>query len=303
MTSDNTPKQHNTDTAEEQGVLWKQPLSGYEILNCLSGTEEYGLFLARDTRLERDVIIKTLTADLKHHEDAIERFFNEARQVARIKHRNIARGLDVGRSGELFYFVTEFLRGESLEEKLQRLQNGKLRELESLKIIENIISGLDHILQNGLIHHDLKPANIFLTADATVKITDLGIAKDIAYACENDRYLRHPYCISPEQAAGEVNIDIRSNLYAAGCIWYRMLLGQAPFIAEDPDTVLKKHITDDPQSVSEVDPRITPATSQLINWLLTKDRNNRPKSPRQFLSKLMTHPLIKLKQEQDLTTD
>ncbi len=300
MSSNNTPLEQTAKTSEEQGVLWKQPLSGYEILDCISGKEEYGIFLARDTRLERDVIIKTMTADLKHHEDAIERFFNEARQVARIKHRNIARGLDVGRSGELFYFVMEFLRGESLETKLQRLQNGKLRELESLKIIENIISGLEHILQNGLIHHDLKPANIFLTTDATPKITDLGIAKDVAYATEKDRYLLAPYCISPEQAAGGLNIDIRSNLYAAGCIWYRMVLGAAPFNAEDPEIILKKHITDDPQSVCEVDPRITPATSQLINWLLAKDRNNRPKSPRHFLSKLMTHPLIKLKQEQEL---
>ena len=284
---------------EEQGVLWKQPITGYQVLNCLSGNEDYGIFIAHDTRLDRNVIIKTLTADLDNNEDATERFFNEARQVARIKHENIARGVDVGRSGKLFYFVMEYLKGESLEEKLSRLQTGKLREIDTLKIVEAIVCGLDHILKNGLVHRDLKPSNIFLCTDGRVKITDLGIAKDVAYADVEMLYKAKPYYISPEQAAGDFNIDIRSDLYSLGCIWYRMLLGVPPFNSEVADITLGKHITDDPQVVSDIDPRITPATSQLINWLLTKNRDKRPKTPYQFLSKLITHPLVKLQQEKE----
>lgn len=288
---------------EEQGVLWKQPITGYKIVSCISGNEDYGVFVAHDTRLDRNVIIKTLTADLENNEDAIERFFNEARQVARIKHNNIARGLDVGRSGKLFYFVMEYLKGESLEEKLTRLQNGRLREVDSLTIVEGVANALDQILKNGLVHRDLKPSNVFLTNDGEVKITDLGIAKDVAYASTADQLRRSPDYVSPEQASEEVNIDIRSDLYSLGCIWYRMVLGTPPFTSETPDIILRKHISDDPDSVTEVDPRISPATSQLINWLLTKDRDRRPKSPHQFLSKLMTHPIIKLKQEKEINSE
>ena len=303
MSENNTPSIPSVQTTEEQGVLWKQPLTGYKILACLKGTEECGVFHAHDLRLDRAVAIKTLTADLEHNEGASERFFNEARQVAGIKHKNIARGLDVGRSGDIFYFVMEYLKGESLESRLTRLQTGRLKEFETLQLVEEIATGLNHILQSGLVHRDLKPANIFLTAQDGVKITDLGIAKDIVYANENLLYRQNPEYISPEQAAGEVNIDIRSDLYALGCIWYRMLLGIPPFTAEDPQTILKKHISDDPASVCEVDPRITPATSQLINWLLTKDRERRPKTPYQFLNKLITHPLIKIRQEKELSAE
>lgn len=285
---------------EEQGVLWKQPITGYQIINCLKGNEEYGVFLAQDTRLDRSVIIKTLTADTENNEDAIERFFNEARQVARIKHKNIARGLDVGRSGNLFYFVMEHLRGESLQERLDRLQAGRLREIETLQIVEGVAAALDQVLKNGLVHRDIKPSNIFLQSSGGIKITDLGIAKDVAFPSEAMLYRSRPDYVSPEQASGEVNIDIRSDLYSLGCVWYRMLLGSVPFTSENPDVTLRKHISDDPTTASEVDPRITPATSQLINWLLTKDRDRRPKTPHQFLSKLITHPLVRLQQEQEL---
>ena len=283
--------------AETQNVLWQQPLSGYDIVECLSGTEAYGVFLARDTRLDRDVIIKSLTADLKNNEDAVERFFNEARQVARLKHNNLIRGIDVGRVGDLFYFISEYTRGESLKDKLLRLQTGKIREIESLRIIQEVATGLDYILSCGLVHRDIKPANILLTNNGEIKITDFGIAKDVAYASEKDMLLREPNYIAPERAQGESNIDIRADLYSLGCIWFHTLLGKAPFNCDNPEISLKKHITDDPDSVNKVDPKITPATAQLISWLLKKDREMRPRTPKKFLAKLMTHPIIKLQQK------
>ncbi len=292
---DQTPVR--TDSPAEQKQLWPQPFSGYQIMSCLSGDMEYGSFFARDNRLERDVVIKTLKANPVQHEGSNERFFNEARQIAHIKHANIARGLDVGRSGEILYFVSEYLRGESLQAKLERLQNSRLREFDTLKIIESVSKALDVILAHGLVHRDLKPANIFLTNSGLVKLTDLGIAKDIAYADEFQRCQTHPEYISPEQAASELNIDIRSDLYALGAIWFRLLVGRPPFTGDSPDIILKKHINDTPESVTAIDPRITPATAQLISWLLSKDREKRPKTPQQFLTKLLTHPLIRLQQE------
>ncbi len=291
------------ERVEQQEAFWDQPFTGYKILNILGVGASGTVLLVRDLRFERDAALKTVIPDLEVHPGAVERFFYEARQVARLRHDFLARGLDVGRAGKYFYFVMEYARGESLEKRLAALQSGKIREIESLQHVVQIAEGLQFIHEQGLVHRDIKPANIILSPAGTLKITDFGVAKDVAFPSPEAQALASPDYLSPELAACEANIDIRSDLYSLGCCWFRMLLGRVPFTADSPAVVLRKQISDDPAVPHEVDPRITPATGQLILWLLNKDREKRPRTPQQFLAKLMTHPLLKLAQEKNLIVD
>ena len=287
---------------ERQEELWAQPFSGYKVVNILGEGPAGPVLLARDTRFEREVVIKTIVPDLEAHEDAAERFFNEARQVARLRHDNLVRGLDVGRAGKYLYFVMEYIRGETLEKRLAALQTGRIREIEALQHIRQTAAGLQFIFEQGLAHRNLKPANLML-GGGTLKIADFGVARDLAFPDTQTQALHGAEYASPEIAADESNIDIRSDLYSLGCCWYRMILGRAPFTAESPAVLLRRHISDDPVAPHEADPRIVPATSQLIMWLLQKDREKRPRNPQLFLSKLVTHPLLKLAQEKNIIPD
>lgn len=291
------------DVVEMQGELWEQPFPGYKVTHKIGQGGSGAVFLAKDIRLDRDIAIKTLIPDLEHNEDAVERFFNEARQVARMRHNNIVRGLDVGRSGKYFFFVMEYIRGESVADKLSRLHGGRLREIDTIKIVLDIADALQYIFENGLVHRDIKPGNIILANSGEIKLCDFGVAKEVAYESQESFVMGSPSYVSPEAAAGDPNIDIRADLYSLGCTWYHMLLSRPPFIGESAPVILRKHISDDPVNPTEVDLRITPATGQLLMWLLEKDRDRRPRNPQQFIAKMMTHPLLKLEQERELVAE
>lgn len=286
--------------SEKQLELWEQPFTGYRIINILGEGASGTVLLAEDLRLGREVAIKTLVPDPARAEAAPEQFFNEARQTARLRHENIVRGVDTGRAGKYFFYAMEYIRGESLQQRLDGLQSGRIRELESLQHVRQIANGLQFIFEQGLAHRDVKPRNILIGNDGIVRLADFGVAKDLAFPSAATQALACAEYVSPEFAADEANIDIRADLYALGCCWYRMLLGRSPFAGDSAPVILRKHISDDPTAPHEADPRITPATSQLILWLLTKDREKRPRNPQLFLAKLMTHPLFKLAQERNL---
>ena len=165
---------------ERQEEFWAQPFTGYKVVNILGEGPAGPVLLARDTRFEREVVIKAIVPDLEAHEDAAERFFNEARQVARLRHDNIVRGVDVGRAGKYLYFVMEYVRGETLEKRLSALQSGRIREIEALQHVIQAAAGLQFIFEQGLAHRNIKPANLML-GGGTLKIADFGVARDLAF--------------------------------------------------------------------------------------------------------------------------
>lgn len=270
----------------------EQPFPGYEVLEKIAQGGMGAVFLARDLRLDREVAIKALVPHLASHADAVEQFFNESRNVARLRHPGIVRGLDVGRAGKYFYFVMEYARGETLAAKLQRLERGRLPEKESLEIVRQAAEALQYIFENGLVHRDLKPVNLILDGKGGVKLCDLGVAREIEHPGHDAFVKGSPDYASPEQITGDPNVDIRADLYGLGCTWYHMLTGQPPFRSATPEETLRRHLHEEPKNLRELDPRLSAATSELVRWLLMKDRDERPRTPQAFLARLMKHPRL-----------
>lgn len=278
---------------ENADAVWEVPFTGYENITVIKQGVSGIVLRATDTRFSREAVLKLITPDLQNHPTAAERFFNEARTTARLRHPHLARGIDCGRGGQYFFYAMEFIRGETVQEKLARLQTHKLKEAETLRLMQQASDALNYMFNHGLLHYDLKPSNLLIEHTGKLKITDFGVAKDLAFPNWEAWTLANAPYVSPEQARGEMTLDVRSALYTLGCTWYEMLIGQPPFFADSPSVILLDHLEKTPPLPQEIDSRISPATGQLIAWLLNKDREKRPRNPQQFLAKLSTHPIIK----------
>lgn len=287
-----TGEGHRSSHTAAQAELWDQPLPGYEILETLHVQRDARMLLARDLRLERTVAVKVLHLDLVHNENAIEHFFNEARNVARLRHPNLVRALDVGRAGSYFFFVMTHVRGQSLAQRLASLERSRLQEKEVLGILLRGAKGLQAIFEAGLAHRNIKPGNLLLPSSGGLRITETGVARELAYPSPEAFVRANAAYASPEAAEGETVLDIRADLYALGCCGYEALLGRPPFQGDTADVILQKHREEEPENPRDIDIRISAGTGQLLLWLLRKDRDRRPRTPQQVVSKMMEHPLI-----------
>jgi len=289
------PMTFNPDDAEahESAPAPDLPESpkGYRLLERLAHPES-SVYRAEDLAEERTVAVKILVPHSARKDDAAETFFYEAKNVARLKHPNLVRGLDVGRVGESFYFASAFIRGESLAQRLARRERGRLTEKEALPVIRAAAEGLQGLFENGLVHRAVAPDKILLADGGGVFLADAGVARDIVFADPEAWVLAHPNGIAPEVAEGDPNADVRADLYALGCAWFEAILGAPPFRGATAADVLKMHMEAPIPEPRELDPRLSSATSRMILSLLAKDRDERPRTPQEFLAKLKSHPLI-----------
>lgn len=267
-----------------------QPFRGYELSAILSGGERQAVFKSHDTTLDRPVAVKVMRP-WKGREGIVEDFFSLAGSIARLKCPGVARGFDAGRGDGDFFLVYEFLPGESLEQKLRRRQSGKLTEKEAFKLVTEILGILQNLFDRGNPHGNLKPSNIIIADGGLPRLADIGFAWNLAWATDDEAFRAHPDHLPPERMAGELNIDIRGDLYSLGTIWFRALSGRPVFEGETPEETVRMHREEKAPLLSSIDPKISAETSNLIAWLLEKDRDARPRTPRAFLKKLAQHPL------------
>ena len=218
---------------------------GIYTLSRLLGRGGMGeVWLGFDTKLERNVAVKLMRRELLTNEEAVKRFYREARAVARLNHPNIVQAYSIGEEQSLIYYVMEMVEGETVTERLKRL--GPLPLDDAINIMLQTINGLDFAHARGVVHRDIKPSNIMLTNEFRVKIADFGLAKLL----EGDTQMTasgvamgSPNYMSPEQARGE-EADHRSDIYALGITLYQTLTGELPFTAPTPITVLLRQIQD-----------------------------------------------------------
>lgn len=222
----------------------------YEILELIGSGGMANVYKAKCHRLNRMVAIKILKNDMAENSEIRRRFRDESRAVAQMSHTNIVSIYDVSTSGDTEYIVMELIDGITLKQYMDR--RGQMDWRESLHFITQIMRALDHAHSRGIVHRDIKPQNIMVLRDGSVKVADFGIAclQNNAQTMTQEA-LGSVHYISPEQARGE-RIDARSDIYSAGVVLYEMLTGRLPFEGDSAVSVAIQHLSSVPLSPSEI---------------------------------------------------
>ncbi|HEX2645033.1 MAG TPA: protein kinase [Thermoanaerobaculia bacterium] len=246
-------------------------LTPYRILECLGGGAMGVVYKAEDSRLQRTVAIKFLPPDLTRDPEAKERFLQEARLASSLDHPNLCTIYEVGESetGQL-YLAMAFYDGENLKKRIER---GPLPVADALEIAAQIASGLSRAHASGIIHRDVKPANVMLTSRGEVKLVDFGLAKlmgEMGINVTRDGALMGtPAYMSPEQAQGKP-IDIRTDVWSLGVVLYEMLTGARPFTGEAWQAVIQAVISKNPEPVRRQRPEVPAALERIVQKCLAK---------------------------------
>ncbi|HKV10619.1 MAG TPA: protein kinase, partial [Thermoanaerobaculia bacterium] len=245
------------------------------------------VFLAWDERLERRVAIKRIRRDSGLSPEQRERFRREARMAARLSHSAIVQIYDLVTEDDEDALVLEYVEGRTLAE---RLAEGRLSTAEALRLCSEIATGLAAAHEAGLIHRDLKAANVLVTGAGHAKILDFGLARPLG--TPEDTALTQQGVVvgtllsmSPEQARGE-ELDARSDLFSLGALIYEMLTGRSPFQGKNPADVLRRVVYEPPPRLRSLRPELPVELENLLDRLLAKDRRLRPGSAREVLAAL-----------------
>ena len=253
-------------------------LPGYEILDKLGEGGMAVVWKARQVSLDRIVAIKTLMPEWRQDADAMARFRKEAMAAARLKHSGIIQVFDAGESADAVYFVMEFIDGYTIGHRIHK--RGTLDEETALDITLGVAAALTYAWETAkMIHCDIKPDNIMIDHDGTVKVADLGLARALgptATTGVDEFIVGTPNYISPEQARGEAQLDCGTDVYALGATLYHMVTGRLPF-GDTPGTApLQRQQTDFLLDPLDLNPNLTPALGALIERMMIKERQLRP---------------------------
>jgi eukaryotic-like serine/threonine-protein kinase len=245
----------------------REALSGsYSIDRELGRGGMATVYLAQDAKHDRVVALKVLHPELAASLGP-DRFLREIKLAARLNHPHILPLFDSGDAAGFLYYVMPYVEGESLRERLDR--DGKLPIDEAVRLTEGIASALDYAHRQGIVHRDVKPENVMLYEKMPM-VMDFGIAKAVAAGSETltqtGMMIGTPAYVSPEQAAGDVNLDGRSDQYSLACMLYEMLAGERPFSGNTPQAIMAKRFTETPKSLHS----IRSSVPSSVDWAISK---------------------------------
>ncbi len=245
----------------------------YEIMELIGSGGMANVYKAKCHRLNRMVAVKILKSELAENADFRRRFRDESRAVAQLSHANIVSVYDVSRSGDVEYIVMELIEGITLKQYMER--RGQMDWREALHFITQIMRGLSHAHSRGIIHRDIKPQNIMILRDGSVKVADFGIAC-LASAGQTltQEALGSVHYISPEQARGD-RTDARSDIYSAGVVLYEMLTGKLPFDGDSAVSVAIQHLSSVPLAPRSINPEIPEALELICMKAMTPNADKR----------------------------
>ncbi|MHC4249632.1 MAG: serine/threonine-protein kinase [Planctomycetota bacterium] len=257
------------------------PFGDYTLKRKLGAGGMGSVFLAVRAADDSVVALKIVDPASSDLDDSAFRFAREAKVMMELDHPNIVRAYSIGTIEGKFYLSTEFVPGDDLMDYIRR--DGRIGELEALRIMRQVVVGLEYGAANGIVHRDVKPGNILIAPDGTAKLTDLGLAvlagrEDLRLTAPGT-ILGSPPFMSPEQAMGERDLDIRTDIYSLGCTFYCALCGEPPFGSrESPVVIMQGHLYNEPVPPTQLTPNLNALTESLILTCLGKKREERYQS-------------------------
>ena len=273
-------------------TLVRQAFDGrYQVESEIGRGGNARIFLARDPE-GRQVALKILHPELLVSV-AADRFLREIKLASRLNHPHIARLLDSGERDWLVYYVMDFVDGQTLRERLD--SSRQLSIAETLRIASDLLDALDHAHQQGIIHRDVKPANVVLSAQGAI-LLDFGIARAVV-ASGSDQLTRSGIAVgtstymSPEQITAVTDIDHRCDIYSLGCVLYECLAGQAPFVHRNEAVVLQLHLTQPAPDVRSLRGDTPPELATAIAKAMAKTPNERWRSAAEMRETLAAVPV------------
>ncbi|MCL2538915.1 MAG: Stk1 family PASTA domain-containing Ser/Thr kinase [Oscillospiraceae bacterium] len=275
----------NDSAREEETVdryLGKRLDGRYEILEMIGSGGMANVYRAHDRLENTDVAVKILREEFLGNEDFVRRFKNESKAISLLSHPNIVKVYDVNFSASIQCIVMELIDGITLKDYIDR--QGQLGWRDAVHFTEQILRALQHAHDRGIVHRDIKPQNIMLLTNGSIKVMDFGIARFARSETRTitDKAIGSVHYISPEQAKGDAT-DAKADIYSTGVMLYEMLVGKLPFESDSPVSVAIKQISDTPQSLIEQDNTIPLALEEITFKAMAKDPTKRYQSAAQML--------------------
>ena len=264
-------------------------ISGRYLIESLIGSGGMAnVYKAYDNMLGRTVALKVLKAEHRGAMEFVRRFEREARAVLTLSHENIVRSYAVGEDGDISYIVLEYVEGSTLKELIK--SDGPISPKVAVSITAQVLDALAHAHESGIIHRDVKPQNVIITPRGKAKLTDFGIARDVAattrtYAGSNV-VMGSVHYISPEQARGD-DVTAASDIYSCAIMLFEMLTGKVPFGGDNSVAIALKHLQEDITPPVEINPKIPRALSDVIVKAASKEISLRYQSAKQMKSDLL----------------
>ena len=257
----------------------------YEIHELIGVGGMANVYRCNDTVDDREVAIKILKDEYLNNEEFIRRFKNESKAIAMLSHPNIVKVYDVSFGDMIQYIVMEYIDGVTLKEYIER--QGIIEWKDVLHLTTQILKALQHAHECGIVHRDIKPQNIMLLQDGTIKVTDFGIARfsDKATRTMTDQAIGSVHYIAPEQARGDVT-DGKTDIYSVGVMLYEMLTGKLPFDGDSAVSVALMQLQSVPKRPREVNPGIPIGLEQITMKAMQKQPSDRYTSAAEMLSEL-----------------
>jgi serine/threonine-protein kinase len=245
------------------------------------------VYLARDTTLDRSVAVKVLHREMSEQADQLQRFRQEARAVAKLSHPNVVAVIDAGEDGGHPYIVFEYVEGETLKQRINRV--GALDTQEALAYAIEIARGLTVAHNRNMVHRDIKPQNVLIDSEGRAKLTDFGISRQLEQdgMTATGRVLGTTDYVAPEQAMGHP-ADQRSDVYSLGVVLYEMLTGQVPFTADSQVGVAMKHVNEELPDVQQRRPELSAAAAMVVERATAKDPAQRYQQVGELIDDLAT---------------
>ena len=256
-------------TMAQEGIAPR--LGDYEILSRIGRGSMGTVYRARQRGLDRIVALKVLASHLASNEEFVRRFLREARLAARVNHPNIVQVFDVGRWRTRHYIAMEFVRGRSLERMLAK--TGPISEALAVSVALQVAAALEQAEARGIVHRDIKPGNILVTAQGVAKLADLGLALAAGESAEDN--VGTPYYMSPEQARNDANLDTRSDIYSLGCALFHAVTGRPPFEGAAALETARMHAELAPPDARAARPDLSEAFSAVLRRMMAKRTEDR----------------------------